>query len=74
VRSGIFKQQPVHGKQEFIQLVGGQRGMAAQACLQVRHQQRRCDPFAGNVSNDQRNAFSAQIEKIIVVSAYRPGL
>jgi hypothetical protein len=48
--------------------------MAAQACLQVGHQQRGCDPFAGNVSYDQRNAFSAEIEKIIVVSAYRPGL
>jgi hypothetical protein len=37
--------------------------------LQIGHEQRRGDAFAGNVSNDEAEAVGAEVEKVVIIAA-----
>ena len=71
---GVFAEELVHGAQEMIGLLVGDGGEAAQIGLQVGHQERGGDSFAGNVRDYEAETILTEIEEIVVVAADLAGL
>jgi hypothetical protein len=46
------------------------RALAAQVCLQIRHQQGGPDPFARDVLDHNGNAVTTEFKKVIIVAAH----
>lgn len=56
---GVLAKKLVHGTQHTLRLIHGDCALAAKIGLEISHQQRRGDAFAGNVANDEAEPFAA---------------
>jgi hypothetical protein len=71
---GVFAEELIDGAEQMIGLVPGDGAEAAQVGLQVSHQERGGDAFAGNVGYDEAETVLAEIEEVIVIAADLAGL
>src|SRR5580704_9266282 len=69
----VLREKLVDGAQNIFEAIVGDGALAAQVGLQICHEQRGGDAFAGNVADDEPEAVEAEIEKVVVVAAYRAG-
>jgi hypothetical protein len=67
--SGVFAEELIHGAQEMVGLVLGDGTKATQIRLQVGHQERGSDSFAGDVGDDQAEAVLTEVEEVVVIAA-----
>src|SRR5713226_8579704 len=65
----VFAESLIHGTQEMVGLLLGDGAEAAQIGLQVGHQERGGDPFAGDVCDDEAEATFAEVEEVVIVAA-----
>src|SRR5271157_3383947 len=70
VVASVVIEQAVHGPEQCLRLIEGQRRLAPQAGLQIRHQQSGGDSLARNIANDQRQPLRPEIQEIEVVPSY----
>src|SRR6266436_7084053 len=65
----VFAEELVHGTQKMIGLLLGNGAEAAKIGLQVGHQERGGDSFAGDVCDDEAEAVLAEVEEVVIVAA-----
>ena len=70
----VFAEELVYGAQQTVGRLLGNGAEAPQIGLQVGHQERGGDSFAGDVCYDEANAALAEIEEIVIVTADLAGL
>src|SRR5215470_4345440 len=68
----VFVKQLIHRPQKSFGLFPSRRVLAAQSCLEIRHEQSGSDPFARYVRYDQAEPSAAEIKKVVVVSTDGP--
>ena len=66
----VLREELVDDAKNIFQAIVRDGALAAQIGLQVGHQQRSGDAFAGNVADDQAEAVGAELEKVIIIAAY----
>src|SRR5215472_18632249 len=71
--SRVFVKQLIHRPQKPFGLLPSRRALAAQSCLQIRHEQSRPHTFARNVRYDKPEPSLAEIKKVVIVPANGPG-
>src|SRR6516225_9246680 len=72
-RGRVFVKQLIHRPQKPFRLLPSRRALAAQSCLQIRHEQSCPHTFARNVRYDKPEPSVAEIEKVVIVPADGPG-
>src|SRR6266481_755703 len=65
----VFAEELIHRTQEMVGLLLGDGAEAAQIGLQVGHQERGGDSFAGDVGDDEAEAALAEVEEVVIVAA-----
>jgi hypothetical protein len=65
----VLGEKLIDGAKESLGLVEQDGGLAAKIGLQIRHEKRGGDAFAGNVADDEAETIGAEIEKIVIVAA-----
>ena len=70
---GVFAEELIDGTEQASG-IRGQGPLAAQVGLQIGHEQRGSDAFAGNVADDQRETIFTQVQEIVVVATDMAGL
>ena len=71
---GILVKELVHGTQQALGFVEGDRALAAKIRLQIGHQKSRGHSLARDIGDYQPEAPAAQVEKIVVIAAHLAGL
>jgi hypothetical protein len=66
----VLREELVDDAKNIFQAIVGDGALAAQIGLQVGHEQRGGDAFAGDVADDKPEAVRAEVEKIVVITAY----
>jgi len=66
----VLAEESIHGAEEALWLIQRESGLAAKIGLEIGHQESRGDSFSRDVTDDQAEAFSAQIKKIVIVAAH----
>jgi len=66
---GILAKELIYGAQETLRLIRGSGALAAEACLQISHQECGCYSLACYVGHDKPKPLPAKIKEIIVVPA-----
>jgi hypothetical protein len=61
VISSIFIKELIDRSEELLRLIGGNRALAAEACLKIRHQQSGSDSFSGDIGNDQPKSSTTKV-------------
>src|SRR5215470_1663488 len=74
VISSILIKELIDRSQELLRLIGGNRALASEVCLKIRHQERGSDSFPGDIGNDQPKPSTTKVQEIVVVSAYLASL
>src|SRR5208282_5986271 len=69
----ILVKELVHGAQEAFWLIESNGALAAQICLQIRHQKSSRNSLPGNITDHQSEPLAAEIEKIVIVTADMAG-
>lgn len=65
----VLGKELIDGAQEALRLIERNSALAAEIGLQIGHQQRGGDPFAGNVADDETEPAGAEIEEIVIIAA-----
>src|SRR4029077_11505514 len=65
--ASVVIEQAVHRPEQHFGLIEGQRRLAPQAGLQIRHQQSGGDPLAGNIADDQPQPLWPEIQEIEII-------
>ena len=71
---GVLEEEAVDGLEEGLGLVAGEEELAAEVGLEVGHEKRGGDAFAGDVADDEAEALVAEGEEVVVVAADVAGL
>lgn len=71
---GVFAEELIDRAQQLIGLVPGNGAETAQVGLQVGHQERGGDAFAGDVGDHKAETVLAEVEKVVVIAADLAGL
>ncbi len=66
----VVIEQAVHGSEQCLRLIEGQRRLAPQAGLQIRHQQSCGDSLAGNIADDQAQPLRPEIQEIEIIASH----
>jgi len=66
----VLREELVDDAKNIFQAIVRDGALAAQIGLQVGHQQRSGDAFAGNIADDQAEAVGAELEEIIIIATY----
>src|ERR1700674_874463 len=66
---GVFAEELIHGAQDMIGLLPGDGAETAKIGLQVGHQERGGDAFAGDVGDDEGEGTLTEVEEVIIVAA-----
>ena len=67
--SGVVAEELIHRAQEAIGLIERDAALAAEIGLKIGHEQGGGDAFAGNVADDEAEAFSSELQKVVVITA-----
>jgi len=70
----ILIKELIDRSQELLRLIGGNRALASEVCLKIRHQESGSDSFSGDIGNDQPKPSTTKVQEIVVVSANLAGL
>ena len=65
----VLREELVDDAKNIFQAIVRDGALAAQIGLQVGHEQRSGDAFAGNVADDETEAIRAEVEKIVIIAA-----
>src|SRR5260370_39355847 len=68
----VLVKQMIHRPQKSFGLFPSRRALAAQSCLQIRHEQSGSDAFARDVRYYQAEPSAAEIKKVVIVSTDGP--
>ncbi len=66
----VLREELVDDAKNIFQAIVRDGALAAEIGLQVGHEERGGDAFAGNVADNQAEALGAEVEKVVVVAAY----
>src|SRR5258708_362221 len=69
VVGGVVVKQLVNSSQQPLWIIPGDRALAAQIRLQVRHQQSAGNPFSRDVSKHQSEPLPPEIEEVVIIAA-----
>src|SRR6266550_1899254 len=69
VVGSILVKKLVDRSQESLRLIQCNSALAAKIRLEIRHQEGRRDAFPGNVADYKPDSISAEIKKIVVITA-----
>ena len=67
----VVAEEVVDGLEEALRLVEGERDLAAEVRLEVRHEQRGGDALAHHVADDEAQTVGAEAQEVVVVAAHR---
>jgi hypothetical protein len=65
----VLREELVDDAKNIFQAIVRDGALAAQIGLQVGHEQRGGDAFAGNVADDEAEAVGAEVEKVVIIAA-----
>ena len=65
-----LREEPVDDAKNIFQAIVRDGALAAEIRLQVGHEQRCGDAFAGNIADDQAEAVGAELKEVVVIAAY----
>ena len=65
----VLREELVDDAKNIFQAIVRDGALAAQIGLQVGHEQRGGDAFAGDVADDEAEAVGAEVEKIVIIAA-----
>src|SRR5215471_5634048 len=68
----VFVKQLIHRPQKPLWLFPSGRALAAQSCLEVRHEQSSSDALAHDICYYQAESSIAEIKKVVIVSTDAP--
>ena len=66
----VLGEELVDGTKNIFQAILRDGALAAEIGLQVGHEQRGGDAFAGDVADDQAEAVGPEVEEVVVIAAY----
>src|SRR3974390_118382 len=70
---GVFVKQLMYRPQELLGFFPSCRALAAQSRLEISHEQSGPDALASDIRDNQAEPATAEIEKVVIVSAYSAG-
>jgi hypothetical protein len=65
----VLRKKLIDDAKNIFEAIVRDGALAAEIGLQIGHEQRRGDAFAGNVSNDEAEAVGAEVEKVVIIAA-----
>src|SRR5260370_19149156 len=68
----VLVKQMIHRPQKSFGLFPSRRALAAQSCLQIRHEQSGSDAFARDVRYYKAEPSAAEIKKVVIISTDGP--
>jgi hypothetical protein len=74
VVGGTFVKEPVHRLQKALRMIHRRGALTAQIGLQIGHQQRGRQAFAGDVADHEPETVPPEIEDVVIVATHPPRL
>src|SRR6476660_1404516 len=72
--AGVLVEKLIHRRQQGERILRSVRALAPQIRLEVRHQQRSGNSFAGDIADHQSYPFWTKRQKVVVITAHLPRL